>query len=127
MFDIAILILRFFLGVIMIPHGIHKFEKLALFNKKWLVEYGFPAGSVALTGLVQIAGGLAMILGIYSRAAAFVLVLSMVIATYVSIWKHHEPFLSTPEGKGWDINFLLIGSFIALILFGDGKWALLGY
>lgn len=126
MIDLAILILRLFLGIVMIPHGVHKLQILDVLNKKWHEEYGFPAGSAALTGIVQIVTGLAMVFGIYSRYAALIQVLVMVVGTYVSIWKNREPFLSLPAGKGWDINFLLIGAFIVLILLGDGNWALLG-
>ena len=127
MIDLAILILRVFLGIVMIPHGVHKLQELDFLNKKWRDEYGFPVGSVALTGIVQIVTGLAMIVGIYSRYAALIQALIMVIGTYVSIWKHREPFLSLPTGKGWDFNFLLIGTFIVLALLGDGRWALLGW
>ena len=83
-------------------------------------------GSVLLTGIVQVVGGLAIILGVYSSLAAVIQVLVMVVATWVSIWKHHELFLSTPEGKGWDVNFLLIGALIALIFLGSGEWSLIG-
>jgi uncharacterized membrane protein YphA (DoxX/SURF4 family) len=51
----------------------------------------------------------------------------MLVATYISIWKHGEPFLSTPEGKGWDVNLLLVGALVALIFTGDGAWALVGW
>jgi uncharacterized membrane protein YphA (DoxX/SURF4 family) len=50
----------------------------------------------------------------------------MLVATYVSIRNHGEPFLSTPEGKGWDVNFLLVAAFIALIFLGGGAWSLVG-
>ena len=126
MIDLAILILRLFLGTVMIPHGVHKLQILDVLNKKWREEYGFPVGSVALTGIVQIVTGLAMVFGIYGRYAALIQTLVMVVGTYVSIWKNREPFLSLPTGKGWDLNFLLIGAFIALMLLGDGNWALLG-
>lgn len=127
MIDLAILILRLFLGIVMVPHGVHKLQKLDVLNKKWREDYGFPVGSVALTGIVQIVTGLAMIVGIYSRYAALIQALIMVVGTYVSIWKHREPFLSLPTGKGWDLNFLLIGAFVVMMLLGDGKWALLGW
>jgi putative oxidoreductase len=126
MIDWATLILRLTLGIVMVPHGVHKLQKLDVLNKKWREEYGFPVGSVALTGIVQIVTGLAIILGIYSRYAALIQALIMVVGTYVSIWKHHEPFLSLPTGKGWDLNFLLLGAFVLLMLLGDGSWALLG-
>lgn len=127
MIDLAILILRLSLGIVMVPHGVHKLQKLDVLNKKWREDYGFPVGSVALTGIVQIVTGLAMIVGIYSRYAALIQALIMVVGTYVSIWKHREPFLSLPTGKGWDLNFLLLGAFVVLIFLGDGKWAILGW
>lgn len=126
MVDLAILILRLFLGIVMIPHGMHKLQKLGVLNKEWREKYGFPVGAVALAGIVQILTGLAMVFGIYSRFAAMIQALVMVVATYVSIWKNREPFLSLPAGKGWDFNFLLMGAITALILLGDGNWALLG-
>jgi putative oxidoreductase len=125
MIDLAILILRFSVGIVMVAHGLPKmFWKRRLFDKKWRQEYGFPQGSVLLTGLVQVVGGGAIIVGVFTQISALILALNMVVATYISIWNHREPFLTTPEGKGWDINFLLIGAFITLILMGDGRWSL---
>lgn len=126
MADVGVLILRLALGIVLIPHGVYKFQKKQFFDKKWREEYGLPVGSVLLTGIVQVAGGLAIILGVYSSLVAVIQVLVMVVATWVSIWKHREPFLSTPEGKGWDVNFLLIGALIALIFLGSGEWSLIG-
>ncbi|MBI4207806.1 MAG: DoxX family protein [Betaproteobacteria bacterium] len=127
MADAAILILRVVLGVVIVLHGAYKFRNKSLFDRKWQEDYGFPKGSVLLTGVVQVACGLAIIGGVFGRVAALILLLVMAVATYVCIAKHREPFLSTPEGKGWDINFLVMGSLVALILLGDGKWSLAGW
>ncbi|MBU4224199.1 MAG: DoxX family protein [Chloroflexi bacterium] len=127
MTDLAILILRLFLGIVMIPHGVHKLQIRDVLDKKWRDEYGFPVGSVVLTGIIQIVGGVALILGVYGRYNALIQAVIMVVATYVSIWKHREPFPSLPTGKGWDVNFLLVGAFVVLMLLGDGSWALLGW
>ena len=128
MVDMGILILRIAVGVVMVAHGVPKlFWKRKVFNKKWREEYGFPLGSVILTGIVQVAGGLAILVGVFTSLSSLILALNMVVAVYVSIWKHGEPFLSTPEGKGWDVNFLLIGALTALIFFGDGTWSLVGW
>jgi putative oxidoreductase len=112
----------------MAAHGVPKiFWKRELFNKKWKKEYGFPLGSVILTGILQVVGGLVIIVGVYTSIAALLLALNMLVATYICIWNHREPFLSTPEGKGWDVNFLLIANLIALIFLGDGMWSLNGW
>jgi len=126
MTDLAILLLRLFLGIVMIPHGVHKLQTLDEVNEKWREEYGFPVGTVALVAILQIVTGLAVVLGIYTRYAALIQILIMVVATYVSIWKNREPFLSLPTGKGWDINFLLLGAFVVLTLLGGGNLVLLG-
>ena len=128
MLDLGVLTLRVVVGVVMIAHALPKlFWKRELFNQKWLKEYGLPLGSVVLTGVVQLTGGLLLCLGVYTRLVALVLVLNMLVATYISIWKHGEPFLSTPEGKGWDVNFLLVGALVALIFLGGGAWSLVGW
>jgi putative oxidoreductase len=125
MADVGILILRISVGIVMVAHGLPKiFWKRELFNKKWKKEYGFPLGSVILTGIVQVAGGLAIIVGIFTQLSSLILALNMLVATYISIWKHNEPFLSTPEGKGWDVNFLLVGALITLVLLGGGTWSI---
>jgi len=127
MADVGILILRIALGAAIILHGVYKFQNKRLFDKKWQEDYGFPRGSVLLSGILQVAGGLAILGGVFGRIAALILFLLMLVATYISIGKHHEPFLSSPDGKGWDINFLLMGSLLALIFLGDGRWALAGW
>jgi putative oxidoreductase len=127
MADVGILILRIAVGIVMVAHGLPKiFWKRELFNKKWKKEYGFPLGSVLLTGIVQVVGGLAIIVGVFTQLSALILALNILVATYVSIWKHQEPFLSTPDGKGWDVNFLLAATLIALIFLGSGTWSLVG-
>ncbi len=128
MLDLGILTLRITVGLVMIAHALPKlFWKRKLYNEKWRKEYGFPLGSVLLTGILQLAGGTALLLGVYTRLAAIILVINMLVATYISIRKHGEPFLSTPEGKGWDVNLLLVGALVALILIGGGTWSLVGW
>ena len=128
MADVGILILRISVGIVMVAHGLPKiFWKRELFNKKWKKEYGFPLGSVIITGIVQVVCGLAIIVGIFTQLSSLILTLNMLVATYVSIWKHNEPFLSTPEGKGWDVNFLLVGALITLVFLGGGTWSLGGW
>jgi len=112
---VCIMILRVAVGIVMVAHGLPKIIWMRkVFNKKWKEEYGFPLGSVLLTGIIQVVGGLAICVGVYTRLFSIILTLNMLVATYISIWNHRESFLSTPEGKGWDVNFLLVGALIVL-------------
>ncbi len=121
----AILILRLAVGIVMFAHGVGKFKKRLILDKKWKKEYGYPVGTVLFAGILQVAGGAAITVGIFTSASAFILTLNMLVATYVCIYKHHEPFSSVSPNKGWDINLLLLGALVALILLGDGDWSLI--
>lgn len=123
--DLAIFILRFSIGAIMLAHAVYKIQKKAFFDKKWKDEYGYPQGSVLLNIIVQFIGAITLFLGIYSRYVSIVLLINMLFAWYICIWNHREPFLSTPEGKGWDFNLLLVAALVVLIIMGDGNWSVL--
>lgn len=122
--EIAILLLRLVVGFTLVAHGFPKFKKRKVLDHKWKHEYGLPVGSVVLTAISQVTGGLAIMAGIFTPIASVLLALNLLVATWVSIWKHHEPFLSLPEGKGWDVNLLLVGALIVLALLGDGSLSL---
>lgn len=125
--ELAILILRLLVGIALLPHALMKFKRKKEFDKKWFEKYGLPNGSVLMTAVVQLAGSLLIMAGLFTRYTSAILVINMLVATYVSINKSHEPFISSPEGKGWDINFMIIGVLIVLILIGDGAWSVAGW
>ena len=64
--DLASLILRLSLGVIMISHGIPKIKKREVLGKKWNDHYGVPKATVWLTGILQIVGGLLLLVGLFT-------------------------------------------------------------
>jgi putative oxidoreductase len=122
--ELAILLLRLLVGTALLPHAVMKFKRKKEFDKKWVEKYGLPNGSVILTAIAQLVGSLLIMLGILTRQSSVILVINMLVATYMSIKKSHEPFISSPEGKGWDINFMIIGVLLVLILVGDGNWSI---
>lgn len=124
--ELAILLLRLLVGISLLPHALMKFKRKQEFDQKWVVKYGLPRGSVLLTAVVQLVGSLLLIVGIFTRYLSAILVINMLVATYISINKSHEPFISSPEGKGWDINFMIVGVLIVLIIVGNGEWSLAG-
>ena len=124
--DLAILILRLALGVIMVSHGIPKIKKREVLGKKWNDHYGVPKATIWLTGILQIVGGLALLVGLFTSLTSLVLTLDMLAALFICIFNshHREPFNSVTPVKGWDVNLLLVASLIAVLLLGGGKWSL---
>jgi uncharacterized membrane protein YphA (DoxX/SURF4 family) len=79
---------------------------------------------VPLTGVLQIVGGIALLVGLLTSLTALVLTLDMLAALYICVFNHKEPFNSVSPEKGWDINLLLIGSLVAVMLLTGGTWSL---
>jgi putative oxidoreductase len=124
--DLTSLILRVTLGVIMVSHGIPKIKKREVLGKKWNSHYGIPKATVWLTGILQIVGGLALLVGLFTSLTALILTMDMLVALFICIFNshHREPFNSVTPEKGWDINLLLVGSLVAVVLLGGGQWSL---
>jgi putative oxidoreductase len=110
--------LRIVTGLIFLAHGTQKF----LF---------FPAGEMAgagiglahlgaWAGLVEIAAGLLIALGLFTRAAAFVASGTMAVA----YWYAHAPQDFFPVNNGGDAAILYTFVFLLLVFAGPGKWSL---
>jgi putative oxidoreductase len=74
-------------------------------------------------GIAELAGGLAMLLGILTQLAALGLGIIMLGAIYKKVNEWKVPF-STMSGMGWEFDLMILGSCIALIVFGGGAYAL---
>lgn len=127
------LVLRLTLGVVFVAHGAQK-----LFGV-W--GGGGPAGTAAffaqlglgpayplalLLGLVELAGGLALMAGVFTLVSATLLILDMAVA----VWKVHLPngfFLNWTMapgiGHGYEFNLVILGGLICLILTGPGAFS----
>ena len=119
----AALIMRLALGILFLAHfGLKFFVFTPAGTAQFFASLGLPGGLAYLTMAVELVGGVALILGIYARIAAIVLipVLLGAIATV------HGPagfFFTNPNG-GWEFLALWIVGLITLALTGDGKYAL---
>lgn len=115
--------LRAGLGILFLAHaGL----KLLVFTPAGTAAFfgslGLPPALAYVTIAAEVAGGLALILGVYARAAALALVPILVgaIATV------HGPagfFFTNPKG-GWEFLALWILGLVAVALMGDGAFAL---
>lgn len=82
---LALLLLRCGLALVFVFHGYPKlFGKTAVFVSAFK-GVGLPAYFFYIAGVIELAGGLMLALGLYTRLAALLLVLDMVAA----IWKYN--------------------------------------
>ncbi len=84
--DGAILLLRLWLGAMMIYHGFPKvFTNNAGFIE-YLTKFGFPAPSVmaALAAGAEFFGGILIVVGFLTRPAAMLVLITMLVASFVA-------------------------------------------
>jgi putative oxidoreductase len=122
----ALLILRVGIGAILIPHGAQKFfgafggmgfEKFtALFN-----QLGYRPGVlwVTLVALTEFVGGILLVLGLFTRAAALALVIFMIVAVEFTSAKG---FFWTAGGLEYSLLIGLVG--LVFVIRGGGEYSL---
>jgi len=114
----GLLVLRLAAGIIFLMHGWGKLTgnpSIEMFSGM-LANMGWPIPMFFawVVALVEFLGGIALILGICTRPFAIALAIDMLVAFFGA--KH----ASFPAG---DIDFMLLGTSIALALMGSGRYS----
>ena len=132
----GITILRLVLGVVFLAHGLPKLlpvfggspaETATMFEASGLQ----PALLLVLiVGVIELFGGAAIILGVWTRFSAILLAINMGVA----IWKIHLPHgfflnlsLEPGVGHGYEFAMVLLGGLVCLLLNGPGAVSIDGY
>jgi putative oxidoreductase len=114
-------VLRVSLGIMWVAHAL---LKLLVFTLPGTAQYfasiGLPAALAYPVFAVELLGGAALVLGVYARQVALLLLPIMAAATWVHLpngWVH------TSTGGGWEYPAFLVAASVALWLQGDGAGA----
>jgi putative oxidoreductase len=118
----AVFLLRVTLGVLFLAHvGL----KILVFTPAGFVNYfaslGLPAVLAYAVIALEIAGGVALVLGIYAPVVALPLALEMLGTIVFAHGKNGWFFMN--KGGGWEFPALWTVALVALFLLGDGAWA----
>ncbi|MFZ6872213.1 DoxX family protein [Undibacterium sp. Di27W] len=118
----GISLLRISLGIMWIAHAMLKLFVFTLpGTAQFFTSIGYPGFLAYPVFALELLGGIALVLGIYSRQVALALVPIMAVAATVHFgngWVH-----TSPNG-GWEYPVFLIVTSIAVWLLGDGAFAL---
>ena len=119
----ATTLLRVALGFLFLAHaGLKVFVFTPAGTAQFFGSLGLPPALAYLIIAVEVVGGLALILGVYSRIAALALIPGM-IGAIVTVHGPAGFFFDNPHG-GWEYPALWIVGLIAVALLGDGAFAL---
>ena len=118
----AALTLRVALGVMFLAHSLYL--KVFVFTVPGTVGFfeslGLPAIAAYLTIFAEIAGGIALILGIQTRLVSIALLPVLLGATWVHAG---NGWLFSAEGGGWEYPVFLAAAAVVQALLGDGAHA----
>jgi putative oxidoreductase len=119
---VGLLVLRVALGVMFIAHALLKLWVFSLpGTAQFFQSVGLPGALAYMVFAAELIGGAALVLGIYSRQVALLLVPVLLGAAWV-----HWPngWLFTNKNGGWEYPVFLAAAALAHWLAGDGAYAL---
>ncbi|HYX68253.1 MAG TPA: DoxX family protein [Terriglobales bacterium] len=117
---LGLLVLRCAAGAILAGYGYQKvFHGLSQFAG-YVHSLGLPAWLGYVSAFTELLGGVALILGLLTRAASFALAINMLVATHSKMGGAH--FLA--GGAGWEFPMLVGVVCLALLFSGAGPISL---
>jgi putative oxidoreductase len=127
---IGLMVLRLALGLIFVLHGwMNIVAGQESFLREMLAMVGWSAPDLLvwlITGF-ELLGGLALMLGLFAREAAFLLAIEMVVA--VVLFHVGQGFFviavpNAPLAYGFEYHLALVGGLVCVALAGPGGFAL---
>ena len=118
----ALLVLRVVLGIILAAHGWQKFFQYTLDGATASFEQmGVPLASMVAPAVaaLELAGGIALVLGVVTRVAAGLLALDMLGALFLV----HLPAGIFVDNGGYELVAILAAAAAALALAGPGSYS----
>lgn len=116
---LAVLLLRLFVGAAFINHGGGKLNDIAGFQAEFEISSWYLAAAAML---IQLGGGILLIIGLFTPFAALGIVATVTVATTVLI-KKGEPFINS-SGHSWENSSFYIVAGIVIALIGAGAYSL---
>lgn len=120
--EAAATILRLVLGATFLIHGAAKFQGGIENTVGFFESLGFPAFSAYIVALVELLGGLAMLLGVGTRVIS--ILFAIVLAVAVVKVKLAGGFLGNGQMAGFELDLALLAISIFLAITNKSLFAL---
>jgi len=113
------LVARLLLGLIFVMSGITKITGF-VGTQEYMASHGIPATAVLLVGaiVVEVLGGLSIILGLWARVGATALIFFLIPATLI----FHTDFSQQTQMIMFLKNLSIMGGLLLVMAFGTGEY-----
>jgi putative oxidoreductase len=121
--NIALLIVRVALGIVLVAHGVKHFRNRAK-TIGWTAGIGFSSPEIQwfFMSFAEIGAGLSLALGLLTSLGAAGLIALMAVAFW-TVHRHAGFWITARPDEGWEYVFVLSAAAWALALLGPGEWA----
>ena len=123
--EFAPLVVRIIAGIIMATHGFQKLQAGPGNFGRFLAQLGVPLPTLMgyVVTLVELLGGILLIIGLFSRLAALLLTIDLGVA--ILLVKVNVGLIAPPQqGAGAELDLALIAGFLVILLAGPGRVSL---
>jgi uncharacterized membrane protein YphA (DoxX/SURF4 family) len=121
-YEVGTFILRVVLGLIFFVHGLVKFQGGIENTVGWFSSIGLPGFLAYGVALLEVVGGIALVLGLFSRVVSGLLALMMVGAIFKV--KLAVGFLGNGQMAGYELDLAFLAMAVFITLNGSGAYAL---
>lgn len=115
----GLLIVRLVMGVAFILHGWGKIQ--APFS--WMPGSTMPGILLFLAALSEFGGGIAILLGLFTRVFGIGLACTMLVAVYFHAFVFGDPFVSKGGGS-YELGLLYFALSVMFVIAGPGRYSL---
>ncbi|MBT2688783.1 DoxX family protein [Bacillus sp. ISL-47] len=121
-YEVGTLILRVVLGLTFFVHGLVKFQGGIENTAGWFSSIGLPGFLATVVAGIELVGGIALVLGLFSRVVSALFVLLM--AGAIIKVKLAGGFLGNGQGAGYELDLALLAMAGAIAITGSKLFAL---
>ncbi|WP_019637932.1 DoxX family protein [Paenibacillus fonticola] len=120
--ELGLTLLRLSLGVTFLIHGFDKFQSGIAGTAGFFESLGMPGFAAYVVALIELLGGIAMVLGLGTRIVAALFAIIMAVAIFKV--KLAAGFLGNEQMAGYELDLALFVISVYLALKSKSFWAL---
>lgn len=116
-YELGSIILRLFIGIAFFIHGVIKFQGGIENTAGWFSSIGIPGFMAYVVAIIELAGGIAMILGLGTRLVAFLFAV-ILLGAIVTV-KGQAGFMGNGQMAGYEMDLAYLAISVYLLLNGS--------